>query len=169
MVVLAGPNGSGKSSVLLALLGQLPDSAVGGYVEIPDQVSYLPATPALITGTVENNLELWAAPAPQLAHASAEIPVGVPASRQISSSGSGLSAGQRERLGIVRALACPARCYLLDEPTAHLSPALVDGVLAALRSRADAGATVVLASHDPRVLEVADRVYRLEGAENEPK
>lgn len=169
VVVLAGPNGSGKSSVLLALLGQLPDSAVGGYVEIPDQVSYLPATPALITGTVENNLELWAAPASQLAHASAEIPVGVPASRQISSSGSGLSAGQRERLGIVRALACPARCYLLDEPTAHLSPALVDGVLAALRSRADAGATVVLASHDPRVLEVADRVYRLEGAENEPK
>ena len=73
VVVLAGPNGSGKSSVLLALLGQLPDSAVGGYVEIPDQVSYLPATPALITGTVENNLELWAA---QLAHASAEIPVG---------------------------------------------------------------------------------------------
>ncbi|MGO2640454.1 ABC transporter ATP-binding protein/permease [Corynebacterium flavescens] len=166
LVVLAGPNGAGKSSVLLALLGQLPDAAVEGSLALPADISYLPPTPSLLPGTVENNLELWGAQPAHIAAASRQIPLDVPLEREVSATGSGLSAGQRERVGIVRALARPARCFLLDEPTAHLSPALVEDVLRVARSRADEGATVLIASHDPRVLAVADRVYTLEGEDS---
>src|SRR5690606_16964713 len=48
-----------------------------------------------------------------------------------------------------------------DEPTAELGHADADVVLAALHAVADAGSTVVVSTHDPRVLRVAGRVLRL--------
>ncbi|MDN6601561.1 MAG: ABC transporter ATP-binding protein, partial [Corynebacterium flavescens] len=143
-----------------------PDAAVEGSLALPADISYLPPPPYLLPGTVENNLELWGAQPAHIAATSRQIPLDVPLEREISATGAGLSAGQRERVGIVRALARPARCFLLDEPTAHLSPALVEDVLRVARSRADEGATVLIASHDPRVLAVADRVYTLEGEDS---
>ena len=51
---------------------------------------------------------------------------------------------------------------VLDEPTGHQDDVHVEQVLAAVRAAAAAGSAVLVASHDERVLEAADRVVRLD-------
>jgi ABC-type lipoprotein export system ATPase subunit len=51
---------------------------------------------------------------------------------------------------------------LLDEPTSHQDDDHVELVLAALRSARDSGSTLLVATHDPRVIAIADRVVHLE-------
>lgn len=72
--------------------------------------------------------------------------------------GSTLSGGQRQRVMIARAIYRKPRVFLLDEGTAHLNDALQRRVLSNLREQ---GATVLAATHDPRVIEQADRVVEL--------
>lgn len=161
LTVLSGANGSGKSTVLLALLGALPDAAVTGTVRLPPGSAYLAASPALVTGTVAENLALTDATDSALAAAQDAVPLGVGHAHAVTTGGTGISAGQRERVGIVRTLAVDAPCYLLDEPTAHLSAELVANVITALQARAHAGAVVLVASHDPRLIAKADEVIEL--------
>lgn len=154
LTVLTGPNGSGKSTVLHALLGALPDDAVTGTVEVTGDVTFLPARPALERGTVGTNLALTGTGAtPAL--------VGLPAEHAVGSDGSGISAGQRQRIGLSRAFASDRGVLLLDEPTAHLSPELVEGVVDKLQALAHDGRTVVCASHDHRLVRAADVVVEL--------
>jgi ATP-binding cassette subfamily C protein CydD len=75
--------------------------------------------------------------------------------------GVGLSLGQRQRLGLARALGSPAAVLLLDEPTAHLDARTEDQVLQAIAARARAGATVVVVGHRERVLAIGDRVVEV--------
>ncbi len=72
--------------------------------------------------------------------------------------GVGLSAGQRQRLGLARVLGSTAPVLLLDEPTAHLDAENERRVLAALVRRARQGATVVVTGHHRAVVDVADTV-----------
>ncbi|WP_121497474.1 ATP-binding cassette domain-containing protein, partial [Mycobacterium kyogaense] len=72
--------------------------------------------------------------------------------------GVGLSLGQRQRLGLARVLGSEASVLLLDEPTAHLDGATESAVLAAIRGRADGGATVIVVGHRDAVLAIADTV-----------
>ena len=75
-----------------------------------------------------------------------------------------LSVGERQRVEILSALAWGARVLLLDEPTAVLSPAEADGVLAVIRGLAEQGLAVLLVTHKLREVEaVADRVTVLRG------
>ncbi len=60
-----------------------------------------------------------------------------------------LSGGQQQRVAIARALACEPELLVADEPTSELDPTTRDLVVRRLREAADAGATVVLATHDP--------------------
>ncbi|WP_219501129.1 ABC transporter ATP-binding protein [Nonomuraea ceibae] len=76
-----------------------------------------------------------------------------------------LSGGQRQRVAIARALAGERRLLLADEPTGALDTATGDGILRLLRERCDAGAAVLLVTHEPRYAAWADRVvYLRDGA-----
>jgi putative ABC transport system ATP-binding protein len=73
----------------------------------------------------------------------------------------GLSGGQQQRVAIARALAANPPLILADEPTAHLDYVQVEGVLRLLRSLAAPGRIVVVATHDERLLPMADRIIEL--------
>ena len=81
----------------------------------------------------------------------------------IGRDGSGLSLGQRQRLGLARALGSPAPVLLLDEPTSHLDAELETRVLRAVVERARAGATVVVVGHRDRVTAIGDGVVHVGG------
>lgn len=72
-----------------------------------------------------------------------------------------LSGGQQQRVAIARALAHDPPLVLADEPTAHLDYIQVEGVLRLLREMAGAERIVVVASHDERMLPLADRIVEL--------
>jgi putative ABC transport system ATP-binding protein len=72
-----------------------------------------------------------------------------------------LSGGQRQRVAIARALVGERRLLLADEPTGALDTATGDEILELLRARCDAGAAVLLVTHEPRYAAWADRVIHL--------
>jgi putative ABC transport system ATP-binding protein len=74
---------------------------------------------------------------------------------------SALSGGQRQRVAIARALANDPKVLLADEPTAHLDFIQVEGVARLLRQLADDGRTVIVATHDQRLVPLADQVIEL--------
>jgi putative ABC transport system ATP-binding protein len=72
-----------------------------------------------------------------------------------------MSGGQQQRVAIARALANDPPIVLADEPTAHLDYIQVDGVLRLLRHLARPGRIVIVATHDERMVPLADRVVEL--------
>jgi thiol reductant ABC exporter CydD subunit len=175
VVALSGPSGGGKSTLLAALLGFL--TPTGGSVTVdgvgPDATSgrmwrrrfaYVAQTPGMIAGTVADNVRLAdpeagddevrvvlaAAGAPDL---ELDHPVGDEAE--------GLSAGERRRVGIARALLRIRRdadVLVLDEPTAGLDADSEATVVDSVRA---SGASAIVVSHRPAVLAAADRVVRI--------
>ncbi|EOM74390.1 transport ATP-binding protein CydD [Rhodococcus rhodnii LMG 5362] len=175
ITVFTGANGSGKSTVLQAILGLTePDrgSVTVGGVALADldreswwhEVAWLPQRPALVPGTVRENVEAMG-PVDDLDSAAAaagfddvlrELPEGW--DTMLGSEGVGLSLGQRQRLALTRVLASPKQVLLLDEPTAHLDDESERVVLDAVRERAAQGRTIVLVAHRPSLVAVADVV-----------
>ena len=175
VTVLTGRNGAGKSTTLQVIAALTTPSSgrvtVAG-IDIADlepaqwwpQISWLPQRPVLIPGTVRDNLELFGAledldsacSAAGFDTVLAELPAGL--DTELGRGGVGLSLGQRQRLGLARALGSPAPVLLLDEPTAHLDSDTEKRVLAAIVARARAGATVVLVGHREPLLAIGDRV-----------
>lgn len=185
VTVLTGPNGSGKTTALTAILGLTAPTAgrvlIDG-VDIADidlaqwwsRISWLPQRPALLPGTVRSNLELFG-PLPDIDGACraagfdevlATLPAGL--DEVIGRGGTGLSLGQRQRLGLARALGSTAPVLLLDEPTAHLDGEAESRVLSAISARAAAGTTVLVVGHRGPVLSVGDDVVQLGGAHVHP-
>jgi putative ABC transport system ATP-binding protein len=72
-----------------------------------------------------------------------------------------LSGGQQQRVAIARAIALEPPLLLADEPTAHLDATQVDAVLRLFRATAAPGRVVVVATHDERLVPIADRVVEL--------
>ncbi|HNP57852.1 MAG TPA: thiol reductant ABC exporter subunit CydD [Gordonia sp. (in: high G+C Gram-positive bacteria)] len=163
VTVLTGPNGSGKSTALAALLGLvgldegaiIVDNTVLSQADraaCQSQIAWLPQHPAMVPGTVAENLALYGPLDPD-ALASAAAAAGW--------DGAGHSAGQRQRLALTRTLARDVPVVLLDEPTAHLDEASRVRVIAAVVARARAGATVIVAAHRTEWLDAADRIIDL--------
>ena len=74
-----------------------------------------------------------------------------------------LSGGQKQRVAIARALAAQPRLLLADEPTAALDSRTGREVVELLQRLArDQGCAVLMVTHDPRILDVADRLVRME-------
>ena len=185
ITAITGPSGAGKSTLIDVLLGFAPPSA--GRVTITDRaepgagarraelddldldawrtlIGWVPQEPYLFPGTVASNIRLGWPDAPDeavraAAHAAAldEVPLDRPVTEQ----GGGLSAGQRRRVALARALVLDRPVLLLDEPTAGLDGETEDRVLGTLRAQAAAGQVVIIAAHHPRVIAVADKEVRL--------
>jgi ATP-binding cassette, subfamily C, bacterial CydCD len=183
VVAVTGPSGTGKSTLLACVLGLIEPSAGrvvvrGGDGSATDvrsldpvawreRVAWVPQVPFLFTGTVAENARLASPGASDAEVAATLAAVGladVEPDRVLGERGSGLSSGQRRRVGIARALLRRAPVLLLDEPTAGLDESSEAAVLGAIRSAADGGAAVLLVAHRPGAVAEADRTVAVEWA-----
>jgi putative ABC transport system ATP-binding protein len=74
-----------------------------------------------------------------------------------------MSGGQQQRVAVARALAPNPSVLIADEPTAHLDGTSVADVRSMLRTIADSGRTVILSTHDDRLLSGVDQTIHLAG------
>ncbi|HEY5837270.1 thiol reductant ABC exporter subunit CydD [Streptomyces sp.] len=174
-VAVTGPSGVGKSTLLHAILGFAAPASGRVLVDGTDlskidpaswhrQIAWVPQRPHLFAGTVAENVRLARPDASDAEVRSALGAVGAldfvsPADR-IGEDGSGLSAGQRQRLALARAFLADRPLLLLDEPTANLDAETEGNVVDALH-RLAATRTILLTAHRPALLPLAHRVLRL--------
>jgi thiol reductant ABC exporter CydD subunit len=182
LVAVVGASGAGKTTLGRVLVGLTrPDEGfllAGGRVLTDadldgwrQRVAWASQHPVLLPGTVTANLALGrpdAGPAAveeaaRLAGADRfvrRLPAGY--DTVVGAGGRGLSAGQRQRLGLARALLRDAPLLVLDEPTVHLDPAAAERVSATVEALRGTR-TILLITHDPDLAARADRVVRLAG------
>ncbi|KQQ00809.1 MULTISPECIES: thiol reductant ABC exporter subunit CydD [unclassified Rathayibacter] len=174
ITAVAGPSGSGKSTLLAALAGFVEATGtvtLGGEVVLPRSdrpwLAWAGQRADLLPGTVASNVELGTrAPDPaRVSHALELAGADVDADRRVDAEGTGLSGGQSARVAAARAihrvLEHGCRVLVLDEPTAALDAESEHAVLEGLRTLADGGVIVIVASHRPATLAAADAVLAL--------
>lgn len=177
-VVLLGANGAGKTTLLKVLVGLLP--AWKGHVFLdPDEVTawrtdrrvrrglaYMSEIGVFPGLTIEENLRVGG----QFIEKSAlkarmeELYGYFPdlATRR-GTLGGALSGGQRKMLGIAKALASSPKLLVMDEPSAGLSPLFVSQVIQVLSKFREQGLAMLIAEQNIAFLDLADRVFTLEG------
>jgi thiol reductant ABC exporter CydD subunit len=169
-VALLGPSGAGKTT-LLSLLLRFADPLAGRItvagVDLRELdptawrrlLAWLPQRPRLDPGSVAHAIGLGASEKEVRAAAGAAGAAHL-LERTVGEDGAGLSAGEVRRVALARALARRAPLLLLDEPTAHLdsaSAARIAGAIEELPPRQ----SLLLATHDPGLAAVVDRVVEL--------
>jgi ABC-type multidrug transport system fused ATPase/permease subunit len=184
IVVIQGASGAGKSTLLDLIAGFVgptsgrilwngSDAAGLGlqhrraHIALVDQESWLGmgtvrdaialARPRATREEVLNCAEL--AGLRERGHFLSSLPNGLDG--RIGDAGSLISGGERQRISLARALLCDAPVLLLDEPTANLDAKSEQGFLETLNS-IRSGRTILIVSHRPAPLKIADRSYRLE-------
>ncbi len=166
--VITGQTGVGKSSLLKGLVGLAP--LASGAVRLGDhrvepaalrnQVGWSGQSPILLPGTLHENLTLGrpgAALVPERLIEACGLQDLIAArglGLVIDPRGSGLSGGERRRIGLIRAILSERPILLLDEPTADLDPATADRVIALLKELA-ASRLIIAATHDPALIAAA--------------
>lgn len=175
---ILGPSGSGKSSLARALIGVWPnmsgdirfDGAVLAHYS-PDQIGsmigYLPQRAELFDGTVAENIARFRPNAPSetiVAAASAAgvhdlisaLPGGY--NSQVGEQGDLLSAGQRQRIGLARALYGNPFLIILDEPNSNLDAEGDAALTDAIHKARDRGSVVIVIAHRPSAVAAVDKV-----------
>lgn len=179
IVALAGTSGGGKSTALALLMGFIEPSEgvvrVGGSdlssIDLDEWrcgVAWVAQNPGMLTGTVGENVAIGSltgkASDEDVRSALADAGADFGPDKHVGDDGEGLSAGERRRVALARALLrirTGARLLVLDEPTAGLD---ADTEARALESVKASGAGALVVSHRPAVLAAADRVVRIGGA-----
>lgn len=175
---IIGPSGSGKTSLFNAVLGIWP--TLNGHVRLDganiDQwsrdrlggaIGYLPQDVQLFEGTVAQNIArfepdfriedvLSATNLAGIHHMITRLPNGY--ETVLGPDGNGVSAGQRQRIGLARALYGDPFLLLLDEPNANLDTEGEATLTRAMRSVRDRGGIVIVAAHRPSVLAAVDQL-----------
>ena len=165
-VAIAGPSGAGKSTLLRALAGL--DRPSTGSVERhgPDHpIGFVPQEDIIHRDLALRTTLRYAArlrlPTADRAVIDAAVDdvlavLGLEDQRDVRVGS--LSGGQRKRASIAVELLTDPPILLLDEPTSGLDPISALGVVRALRGLAASGVTVVMTTHDPAQLDLADQV-----------
>ncbi|MDR5902251.1 thiol reductant ABC exporter subunit CydD [Halomonas icarae] len=171
VLVISAPSGGGKSTLLHLLAGFVGPE--GGRRRMAPGLRYawMDQRPLLVKGSLADNLRLAAPQADVsamyraleragLGELLARLPEGL--GTPLGERGAGLSGGQAQRLALARVFLCDAPLVLLDEPTASLDAATEADVIAALRELAREGRCLVIATHHPALMALADRGLMLD-------
>ena len=181
IIGIIGRSGCGKSTLLKLLLRFWRKS--GGEIayndtdiedidseSLLDNVTLVSQTTYLFDETIEDNL-LMARPVASRAELEEacrmasvhdlimSLPDGY--KTRVGALGSGLSAGEKQRIGIARAFLRGSGLILLDEPTSNVDSINEGIILKALRDQKDKKA-IILVSHRESTMAIADRIYRIE-------
>jgi ABC-type transport system involved in cytochrome bd biosynthesis fused ATPase/permease subunit len=173
IVAVLGPTGAGKTTLLRTLLGL--EASRGGRIEYAGaSLEFAPAGPAarpfawvpqdapLLADTLAANVALGA-PADArsaLTPLGAEHLVDSLGDERLGAGGRSVSGGERQWIALARAIASRQPILLLDEPTSGLDPQSQAQVLDAI-SRLRGERSVLLVTHRPEPLAIADHVVRL--------
>jgi branched-chain amino acid transport system ATP-binding protein len=177
-VVLLGANGAGKTTLLKVLMGLI--AIWRGRIDFAEEdvtalrtdrrvrrgIVYMSETSGFPDLTVDENIRIGAQflSKAEVKLRSEELYSTFPmlAERRRAAAGS-LSGGQRKMLGIAKALASNPRLVIMDEPSAGLSPLLVKDVIRVLANLRGKGLAFLIAEQNVKFLDLADRVYTLDG------
>ena len=181
-VAVTGESGSGKSTLLAVLLGFV--EPVGGKVTVGGvdlrdlplrdwrrQIAWVPQRPYLLRATIADNLRLgdadagaealrWAVEQSGLSGLVERLPLGL--ETEVSEGGMTLSAGERQRIAIGRAVLRDVPLVLLDEPAAHLDADRESSLRDTLGPWLDSR-TVLVAAHRRALVGRVDRTVALGG------
>ena len=181
-VALVGESGAGKSTVAALVLGLATPTAgtvSAGDVDLADcdlgrwraRLAWVPQVPTIFRGTVADNIRIGlpAASDEEVRAAAALAGADVLVARfpdgyatVVGDGGRPLSAGERRRIALARALVRNAQLLVLDEPTADLDPESAALVAHAIEHQRGTK-SVLLIAHRPELARLADRVLVLEG------
>lgn len=183
IVISTGPSGSGKTTMLTLACGlrtvqegsvvtlgqQLHGAAAEVLVKIRQSIGFIFQAHNLIgalnaTQNVEMGLQLDPAMTPgESKRRATEMLTAVGLGERLGHYPHQLSGGQKQRVAIARALVRRPKVVLADEPTAALDKASGREVVTLLHALAKKeGASILLVTHDNRILDIADRIITLE-------
>jgi putative ABC transport system ATP-binding protein len=182
IVIMTGPSGSGKTTLLtligclrsiqsgsLNILGQEMSSASKQkMVEIRRNIGYIFQAHNLLHSltakqNVQMSLELHDIPATETNLKAETMLSEVGLGEHIHYYPDSLSGGQKQRVAIARALASHPKLVLADEPTAALDKKSGRDVVELMQRLAkEQGSTILLVTHDNRILDIADRIVNME-------